>query len=65
MGRAPSTEATVELTSDQIVHFRAEGDLRAPSITTAATVLGNRSDHQRAARQIAIGSVVRQRSTER
>ena len=64
MGIASSTEATIKLMAEQIEHLDTEGHLRAPSTTTAATALGNRSDHQRAAGQVAIGASVRHRSAE-
>ena len=47
MGRPPSTEPTVELTDDQIEHFRTEGYLAIPSITTADDVAELREIYDR------------------
>ena len=47
MGIASSTEATVELTAEQIEHFRAEGYLSIPSITSADDVAQLREIYDR------------------
>ena len=59
MGRAPSTQATVELTAEEIEHFQSEGYLWVPSITSADDVaqlreIYDRLFDQRAGRELGL-----------
>lgn len=59
MGRASSTEATVELTADEIEHFRSEGYLSVSQVTTSEDVaqlreIYDRLFDQRAGRELGL-----------